>query len=96
MAVDTSDLTLMEVAQELGRSLEQVRRYAREGKLPAHKLGMQWFVKRRDLKAFKHGGNAATRKEVLERVKALRESIEKRVGKLDVIRLLDESRERDL
>ena len=41
MDVPTDELTLMEAAQELGRSLEQVRRYAREGRLPARKLGMQ-------------------------------------------------------
>ena len=62
MAVFTEDLTLMQVARELGRSLEQVRRYVREEKLPARKLGMQWFVKRRDLKAFKLGRKGATRK----------------------------------
>jgi len=46
-------LTLKEVSRQLGRSLEQVRRYVREGKLPAQKLGMQWFVDRCDLEAFK-------------------------------------------
>ena len=55
MAVPTDELTLMQVARELGRSLEQVRRYVREDKLAAHKVGMQWFVMRRDLAAFKHG-----------------------------------------
>ena len=93
MAIPTDDLTLMEVSRELGRSLEQVRRYVREEKLPAHKLGMQWFVKRRDLAAFKHGRKGATRKEVLERIKALRESVERRAGKLDVDSLLEESRQ---
>ena len=92
MAVHTDDLTLMQVARELGRSLEQVRRYVREEKLPAHKLGMQWFVKRRDLKAFKLGRKGATRKDVLARARALRQDIEERVGRIDVVELLDQSR----
>lgn len=46
-------LTIKEVARELGRSLEQVRRYVREGKLPAKKLGMQWFVSRRARRPFR-------------------------------------------
>ena len=93
MAVHTDDLTLKQVARELGRSLEQVRRYVREGKLPAHKLGMQWFVKSRDLRVFKHGGEVATQKELLERIKVLRDSIGRRVGRIDVVRLLEESRQ---
>lgn len=92
MTVPTRDLTLMEVAQELGRSLEQVRRYAREGKLPAHKLGMQWFVKRRDLKAFKLGGKRSNQAEVLARARALSQDIEERVGRIDVVELLDQYR----
>ena len=94
MAVLADDLTLMQVAQELDRSLEQVRRYVREEKLPAHKLGMQWFVKRRDLKAFKQGKERPSRKDVLERARALRRDIEERVGRIDVIDLLDQSRRR--
>ena len=93
MADINSELTLLQVSRELDRSLEQVRRYVREGKLPAHKLGMQWFVKSRDLKAFKHGEKRATRGEVLERARSLRESIKARVGYLDVVDLLDKSRE---
>ena len=87
------ELTLLQVARELDRSLEQVRRYVREGKLPAHKLGMQWFVKHRDLNAFKLGENRATREDVLERIKSLRASIATRAGKVDVVGLLDESRQ---
>lgn len=37
-------LTVAEVAQRLGRSIEQVRRYLREGKLPGRRIGQQWFV----------------------------------------------------
>ena len=87
------DLTLSQVARELDRSLEQVRRYVREGKLPARKLGMQWFVNSHDLKTFKQEGGKPSREEVLERARKLRQTIERRVGKIDVIELLDRTRE---
>ena len=93
MADIKDDLTLLQVSRELDRSLEQVRRYVREGKLPAHKLGMQWFVKQRDLMAFRLGAKKATQEEVLARARSLRESIKARVGNLHVVDLLDESRE---
>ena len=85
-------LTLKEVARELGRSLEQVRRYVREGKLPAQKLGMQWFVSRRALEAFQGNGGSVTRPDILTRIRANRERIKVRVGLLDVVELLEESR----
>jgi excisionase family DNA binding protein len=89
---DSNSLSLQEVARELGRSLEQVRRYVREGKLPAQKLGMQWFVTRRDLEAFKSNGGRAAGEDVLARAKAIRERIQNRVGLIDVVELLEESR----
>jgi excisionase family DNA binding protein len=89
---DSNSLSLQEVAWELGRSLEQVRRYVREGKLPAQKLGMQWFVTRRDLEAFKSNGGKAAGEDVLARAKAIRERIQNRVGLIDVVELLEESR----
>lgn len=85
-------LTLKEVARELGRSLEQVRRYVREGKLPAQKLGMQWFVSRRALAVFQGNGAKVTQPDILARIRALREQIRARVGSIDVVELLDEDR----
>ena len=85
-------LNLKDVARELGRSLEQVRRYVREGKLPAQKLGMQWFVSRRALEAFQGNGGRVTQPDILARAKALREQIKARVGLIDVVELLDEDR----
>ena len=38
-------LTVHEAANRLGRSLEQVRRYLREGKLPGERIGNQWFIR---------------------------------------------------
>ncbi len=86
------DLKLNQVAQELGRSLEQVRRYVREGKLPARKLGMQWFVTRRDLDIFRGAKNKPSQQEVIERARANRERIRARVGSFDIVELLEEDR----
>ena len=85
-------LTLKEVARELGRSLEQVRRYVREGKLPAKKLGMQWFVSRRALETFQGNGGRVTQPDILARIRANREQIKARTGLINVIQLLDEDR----
>ncbi len=72
--------------------MEQVRRYVREGKLPAQKLGMQWFVSRRALKTFKADGERAIPDDVLARARTLREGIKGRVGRVDVAELLDRTR----
>jgi len=37
-------ITVAEAARRLGRSIEQVRRYLREGKLPGKRIGQQWFI----------------------------------------------------
>ena len=73
MTTSTDKLTLRDVANELDRSLEQVRRYVREGKLPAEKLGMQWFVERRSLEAFKGVPDNSPSVDVLTRARKLRE-----------------------
>ena len=39
-----SYLTVNEAARRLGRSIEQVRRYLREGRLPGQRIGGQWFI----------------------------------------------------
>ncbi len=96
MVVPGDTLTLQEVARELGRSLEQVRRYVREGKLPARKVGMQWFVSRRALDDFIGSGGRARELDVSARAKALRERIKARAGLLDVVELLKESRRSNL
>ena len=92
MVASDDKLPLKEVARQLGRSLEQVRRYVREGKLPAQKLGMQWFVERRALEAFKSANGVVVKEDVLARARALRERIRARVGQMDVVELLEESR----
>ena len=92
MPEPSETLTLKQVARELDRSLEQVRRYVREGKLPAQKVGIQWFVSRRALDEFKDGGGRDKGPDVLARARAIRERIKARVGLIDVPKLLDESR----
>jgi excisionase family DNA binding protein len=92
MAEAENKLPLKEVARQLGRSLEQVRRYVREGKLPAQKLGMQWFVDRPALEAFAIANGRVVKEDVLARAKALRERIRARVGQMDVVEFLEESR----
>ena len=42
-------ITVAEAAKRLGRSLEQVRRYLREGKLKGQRIGGQWFVEEASL-----------------------------------------------
>jgi excisionase family DNA binding protein len=92
MVESAEKLPLKEVSRQLGRSLEQVRRYVREGKLPAQKLGMQWFVERRALEAFKSANGGAAVEDVLARAWALQERIRARVGWFDVLEMLEESR----
>jgi hypothetical protein len=86
------DLTLNQVAQELDRSLEQVRRYVRGGKLPARKLGMQWFVSRKDLDTFRGAGGEPSPQELMERLRANREQIRERHGRIDILELLGQVR----
>ena len=92
MLESADKLALKEVARQLGRSLEQVRRYVREGKLPAQKLGMQWFVERRALEEFKSANWGAAKRDVLARAWALQERIRARVGWFDVVEMVEESR----
>jgi excisionase family DNA binding protein len=94
MAQATEKLAIKDVARELSRSLEQVRRYIREGKLPAEKLGMQWFVDPEDLDAFKGAIGTPTSLDALTRASSLRRSIEERSGRFDIVAMVDESRER--
>jgi len=37
-------ITVQEAARRLSRSIEQVRRYLREGKLKGRRIGQQWFI----------------------------------------------------
>ncbi len=54
-------VTVMEAARRLGRSVEQVRRYLREGKLPGRHIGQQWFIEEAALQAFYPSGHSSFR-----------------------------------
>ncbi len=42
-------ITVAEAARRLGRSIEQIRRYLREGKLRGQRIGQQWFMEEASL-----------------------------------------------
>lgn len=44
-------LTIRDASRRLNRCAEVVRRYVREGKLPAYKLGLMWYVRAEDVEA---------------------------------------------
>lgn len=41
-------LTIRDASRRLNRCSEVVRRYVREGKLPAYKLGLMWYIRPED------------------------------------------------
>lgn len=45
-------LSVPEAAKRLGVNEETVRRHVRSGKLPAEKLGQQWFIHVEELQTF--------------------------------------------
>jgi excisionase family DNA binding protein len=45
-------LSVVEAADRLGRSSEQVRRYLREGRLTGRRIGGQWFIDAAAVDAF--------------------------------------------
>ncbi len=50
------DLTIAQAAARLDRHPDLVRRWVREGALPAYKIGTYWFIKEADLAAFVEPG----------------------------------------
>ena len=42
-------LTIRDASRKLNRCTEVVRRYVREGKLPAYKMGLMWYVRPEDV-----------------------------------------------
>ncbi|HJX61565.1 MAG TPA: helix-turn-helix domain-containing protein [Dehalococcoidia bacterium] len=85
-------ITVTEAAQRLGRSLEQVRRYLREGKLKGQRIGGQWFVDEASLPMRYEIGERPSRSVrepgvTMEAARLTREEIEA------LIRRVDENRE---
>jgi len=48
-------VTVEEAARRLNRSIEQVRRYLREGRLPGRRIGQQWFIEEAAFAAWRPG-----------------------------------------
>ncbi len=85
-------ITVPEAARRLNRSIEQVRRYLREGKLKGRRIGNQWFVEERSLTRLV--GEPLISKDLLDEMRALREEIHARIGHdIDVVQALRQSRE---
>jgi excisionase family DNA binding protein len=85
-------ITVAEAARRLNRSIEQVRRYLREGKLRGQRIGNQWFVEERALEAAH--GEPLVPPELVERIRRTREEIRRRAGHdFDVVAMIRESRE---
>ena len=86
-------ITVAEAARRLGRSLEQVRRYLREGKLKGQRVGGQWFVEEASLPVryqIRSGRRASTsiREPVamMERTRLTKEEIEALIRRVDANR----------
>jgi len=54
-------VTVNEAARRLGRSIEQVRRYLREGRLQGRRIGQQWFIAEEALAGGRPQGRRAGR-----------------------------------
>jgi excisionase family DNA binding protein len=85
-------ITVAEAAHRLGRSLEQVRRYLREGKLKGQRIGGQWFVEEASLQIryqLSRRANSRTREQgvAMQAPKLTKEEIDA------LISLIDENRE---
>ena len=95
--IDTEGMvTVAEAAKRLNRSIEQVRRYLREGKIKGQRIGNQWFVDENSLQKPERSIEPLVSRELLERMDRNREAIYRRNrGMVDVKALLDEVREND-
>jgi excisionase family DNA binding protein len=99
--IDTKGMiTVAEAAKRLNRSIEQVRRYLREGKLKGQRIGNQWFV---DEESMNHKQKSAKHRplippEVMAKVDELRRQIaERNPGYIfDAVEMVRRSREEDL
>lgn len=78
-------LTVKEAARAAKRNPETIRRWIWSGKLPSQKFGTQHFIKAADLKALarpqaRDGVEYSNKWSFIERARALREDIKKRIG----------------
>lgn len=86
-------LTVSQAARRLGRSIEQVRRYLREGKLPGQRIGQQWFIPESAVGTPDRSENLS---ELFRRVRERREATAQHIGgcvQPDVSEILRQDRE---
>ena len=88
-------ITVQEAARRLGRSIEQVRRYLREGKLQGQRIGQQWFIKEAALlkQPFRYRTHAPRKLKIGEAAVAMKTEKEMRDEMDALIRSVDASRE---
>jgi excisionase family DNA binding protein len=60
---NNSRITVDQAARRLGKSIEQVRRYLREGKLPGRRIGGQWFIEESAINQYKQSPRTAPLRE---------------------------------
>jgi excisionase family DNA binding protein len=72
-------ITVPEAARRLDRSIEQVRRYLREGKLRGQRIGNQWFVEESAIQD-KMASPYEQQMEVLHRIRENRAAILRESG----------------
>ena len=91
------EYTVAEAATYLGRSIEQVRRYLRDGALVGYRTGQQWFVPAIAVATFKadrvETPTMKERKAVLKKLQALRAELLQKYGYLEVAGWVEEARE---
>ncbi len=76
-------ITVAEAARRLNRSIEQVRRYLREGKLRGQRVGGQWFVEETAISAMADPtARYEQQMELLRRIRENREAIYHETGRL--------------
>lgn len=54
-------LKVEDLAEVLGCNTETIRRYIRQGKLKAQKIGRRYYVSKDNLKTFANGGTPTTK-----------------------------------
>ena len=75
MANNADMIGTTEIAARLGVSAERVRALIKTGRLPAQKLGRDWFAQEKDLELVKNRKPGRPRKNILTKRKSKRKKI---------------------
>ncbi len=93
MVASDEMVTVAEAAKILQRSIEQVRRYLREGKLQGKRMGQQWFIPKSQLQP-QLSKRFEEQMALLEEIRKNREAIFRRNGIMfDGAEMVREARE---